>query len=72
MDIVKDCKNFLIKIKELKLYMVEFKENSAIKDKIYLSNCAVYPIIIIIYNRYTFSVNDRIQKVWILKENIFL
>ncbi len=27
-DIVEDCKNFLGKMKELKPYMVEFKENS--------------------------------------------
>lgn len=40
-DIIKDCKNFLKKIEELKPYMVEFKEDYAIKEKIYLSDYIV-------------------------------
>ena len=40
-DIVEDCKNFLKKLEELKLYMVEFEEDSIIKPKIYLTNCVI-------------------------------
>lgn len=40
-NIVEDCKNFLTKIKELKLYMVEFKEDDIIKPKTYSFNCIV-------------------------------
>lgn len=64
-DVVKDCRNFLRKIEELKPYMVEFEENGAMKDKIYPSNCAVHgndhrPIIIITHHECKFSANDRI------------
>ena len=31
LDIIEDCKNFLKKMKEFKSYIVEFKENDAIK-----------------------------------------
>lgn len=66
-NIVEDCKNFLKKIEELKLYIIEFKKNGAIKNNIYLSNYVVYDndyhqIIMIIYNKCLFSANDTIQK----------
>lgn len=52
LDIVENCKIFLRKIEELKLYMVEFEENDVIKVKIYLFDWIIYsnnccPIIII-------------------------
>lgn len=40
-DIVEDYRVFSNKIKELKLYIVEFDKNSAIKLKIYLSDYVV-------------------------------
>lgn len=67
LDVVKDCKNFLRKMEELKPYMVKFEENITMKNKIHLSDCAVYgndcrPIIVITYNECTFSANDGIRK----------
>lgn len=52
-------------MKRLKQYIVEFEENSTIKDKIYLSDYIVYSnncylIIVIIYNKYIFFANNRI------------
>ena len=64
-DVVGDRKNFLRKMEELKPYMVEFEENSAMKDKIYPSDYAVHsnnyrPIIVITHDECTFSANDEI------------
>ena len=41
LNIIEDCKNFLKKIKELKLYMVEFEKDGVMKAKTYLFNCVV-------------------------------
>ena len=41
LDVIKDCKNFLKKIKELKPYIVEFEEDGVIKVKTYPFNDAV-------------------------------
>lgn len=38
-DIVKDHKEFIKKIEKLKSYMIEFEKDSAMKNKIYLSDC---------------------------------
>lgn len=38
---VEDCQNFLIIMKNLELYLVEFKEDRSIKTKNYWDNCAV-------------------------------
>ena len=40
-DIVGDCKIFLEKIEKLKLYTVEFDNNSIIKAKVYSLYCKV-------------------------------
>ena len=40
-DVVEDRNNFLIKMEDLKPYMVEFEENDKMKPKDYLSDCAV-------------------------------
>ena len=40
-NVVEDHKKFLNKIKELRAYLVKFNEDSAIKNKIYLPNCAI-------------------------------
>lgn len=54
-------------MEELKLYIVEFEENSVMKKKIYLFNYIVYNlnyclIILITYNKCIFSINNGIQK----------
>ena len=64
-DVVKDWKNFLQKIEELKPYIVEFEENNAIKPKVYLANYAVRgnnrrQVIIITHNEYIFPANNGI------------
>lgn len=53
------------KIKKLKLYIVEFKENDLTKPKFYLfkykvSRDSQQLIIIITYNKYIFSVINRV------------
>lgn len=65
LDIMENWKNFLQKMEELKPYIVEFDKNCAMKPKIYPVDCAVgeinqRPIIVIIYDEYTFLANDRI------------
>lgn len=62
---MEDCKKFIKKIKKLKLYMIEFKKDGAIKDKIYLLNCAIggsnrQLVILITYDKCTFSTNNGI------------
>lgn len=64
-DIMKDYKNFFIKMEELKLYMVKFEEDGIMNPKLCLSNCVIkgnerQPIIIIIYDEYTFFTNNRV------------
>lgn len=64
-DIVKDYKEFIRKMKELKPYMIEFKEDSVMKNKIYLSNCGVrgenqQSVILITNDKCTFFANDNI------------
>ena len=38
---MEDCVNILKKMKEFKLYMVEFFENGAMKFKVYFFSCVV-------------------------------
>lgn len=52
-------------IKNLELYLVQFKKNKSIKIPKYLNNCGMrgdkyYFIIIITYNKCMFSINNRI------------
>ena len=66
-DMVKDQNRFLIKIEELKPYMIEFNEDGAKKAKHYPVDCVVgdkkrYPIIVITHNECTFSANDGVCK----------
>lgn len=65
LDMVKDQNCFLTKIKKLKLYIVEFNKDGAIKMKDYLVNCKIRGkkcclIIIITYNKYIFYANNKI------------
>lgn len=67
LSVVEDCANFLKKIQELKLYMIEFYDNGAMKPKVYLFNYAIkdenrQPIIEITLDKCTFSTNDGVQK----------
>lgn len=76
-DIVKNRTNFEKKIEELKSYIVKFFEDDVMKLKVYPSNCIVkdknqQPIILITYDEYSFSTNDRIQKAWTQERNTFL
>lgn len=40
-NVVEDCERFLKKMEELRLYLVEFNENGAMKDKTYPLDCAI-------------------------------
>ena len=40
-DVVGDYKNVLKRLEELKLYMIEFEEDSIMKSKIYAINCII-------------------------------
>ena len=64
-DVVEDRNRFLVKIEELKPYMVEFNEDGLIKAKDYLVDGTVggeerCPIIVITYDECTFSANNGI------------
>ena len=76
-DVVEDRKNFLKKMEELKLYMIEFYENGAIKPKTYPPDCVVgeenrQPVIVITHDKCTFSANDRVCRTWTRKRDTFL
>ncbi len=65
-DIIENCKKFLNIIKNLGPYLVKFEENRLLKTKKYLDNYIIGRdkhcfIIVIIYNKYIFSItNNRI------------
>lgn len=64
---VEDYKKILSIMKDLKPYLVEFKEDRSIMTKNYLDDCTIkrdirYSIIVITHNKYTFSVNNGILK----------
>lgn len=64
-NIIKDCINFLRKIKKFKLFLIRFNKNSNIRFKVNFFNYIVGSknsqlIIIIIYNKYIFSTNNKI------------
>lgn len=40
-NIIENCSNFFEKIQKLKLYIIKFNKNDAIKPKFYPSDCAV-------------------------------
>lgn len=68
-DIVEYHINFLIKMEELKPYMVEFDKDGTMKPKTYPLDCVVkgenkWPIIMITHNKCTFSTNGSVKKVW--------
>lgn len=64
-NVVKNYLNFLKKIEELKLYIIEFNKDGMIKPKVYSPDCAVKSenhqlIILIPHDNCTFSANDSI------------
>lgn len=64
-NIMKDHKNFFIKIEKFKPYMIEFEKNKIIKSNVYLSDYAIkrdeYQLIIIITNnKYIFFANNEV------------
>lgn len=68
-NIIENQIYFLQKIEELKPYKVEFEENGIMKPKIYPANCALggnnqQPIVVITYDKCTFSANNGIRKTW--------
>lgn len=70
LDVIENCANSLRKIEKFKSYIVEFNQNRAIKPKMYLSDFIVerqdcQPVIVITYNKFIFSVNDKVLKAWI-------
>lgn len=74
---VEDYNKFLTRIEDLKLYIVEFEENSAMKFKIYLSDFKIRGenhqlIIVITYDKCTFSTNNEIQRAWTRVRDTFL
>lgn len=76
-DIIEDSKRFFNKIKEHKLYLVEFNDNSIINDKIYPFDYIItgedcWLIIIITYNEYIFLANSNICKAWTRVGDTFL
>lgn len=67
LNVIENCQKFLKKIEDFKPYIVEFEENDIIKPKVYFQDYIIednerQPIIGIIYDKYTFSSNNRIQK----------
>ena len=67
-DVAEDCKVFLNKIEELKLYIVEFDKDGTIKPIVYPLNCVIggndwRPIIVITHDECTFSANNKIHKI---------
>ena len=66
---IKYRKSFVDKMKSLFLYLVEFFKDGSMLSKEYLNHCIVGNqnqrlIIIIIYNKSTFFINNSYQKIW--------
>ena len=63
------CNKFLAEMEALKLYLVEFEEDSLMKSKTYPNDCTIggsekQLIILITHNESTFNANDSCQQVW--------
>lgn len=64
---MRNRKKIFKKIKEFKSYIVEFETYSTMKPKAYLFNYIIrkdnlQPIIVITYNKYIVSVNNKVQR----------
>ena len=76
-NVVKDPNNFLIKMEDLKPYIIEFDEDNKTKPKNYSSDCTIgdndrKPIIVFTHEKYTFSINNNIYRAWTRVKNTFL
>lgn len=76
-DVVEDRNLFLTQMEELKLYIVEFDDDGAMKAKEYPVDCIVgvdecQPIIVITRDECTFSANDGVRKAWSREGDTFL
>ena len=63
-------------MKELKLYLVDIHDDGTMKPKVYLfdrkvisENCQL--IIVITYDECIFSTNNKVQKAWTQKRDMF-
>ena len=70
-DVVEYRETFLDEMKLLLPYFVEFSDDGSILPKTYSEDCALggpswRPIIMITYDKNTFSANDDQQKLWTL------
>lgn len=66
-NVIEDRQKKILKMEELKLYLVEFNEDSIIKEKTYPANCIVnssdcQPVIVNTYDVFIFFTNNRIRK----------
>lgn len=76
-DVMENQNCFLIKIKELKLYIIKFNKNGVIKVKDYPVDYAVRgekccSIIVITHDKCIFFTNNGVRKIWIWERDIFL
>lgn len=67
----------MIRIEDLKPYIIEFEEDNKIKPKIYSSNYTTGEnnwqlINVITHNKYIFSANNSIKRAWTRVGDIFL
>lgn len=58
-------------------YLVEFRNNGSMEEKVYPSDCAVNgpnkrPVILITHDENTFSANDGRHQAWLKKGDVFL
>ncbi len=76
-NVVEDWNDFLTRIEDLKLHILELEKNNAMKPKIYLFDEIIEkddrrPITVISHDECIFSANNGIQRVWSRIENTFL
>ena len=76
-DVVEYRAQFLKKVEALGPYLVKFRDDGSMKEKVYPSDCAVNgpnkrPVILITYDESIFSANDGRHQAWLKKDDAFL
>lgn len=76
-DMIKNQHIFFKIMKELLFYIVNFKSDGFMEEKIYSFDCVVggldwQPIIVIIHDKSIFSTNNKKWQVWVWNSNAFL
>lgn len=76
-NLVEDQNNFLTRMEDIKLYIVQFEESDTMETRIYLSDFAVKSddrrlIILITNTEYTFFTSNGIRRAWTKIEDPFL